>query len=153
MLTTIPKNTKYETVSSDGEREYNSGKRLLDNSKAMNATASQRVQRGANRPPGKRKKNNVEQTEPTICTPLTGNHQAGWEESKVFAAVGSTVTVPNATRNTETSSAIQSSERRKKMMAPTANHTNSKTLSMTTFSSAKERTDKPTSCKACTPSG
>src|SRR5215211_1294660 len=93
MLTTIPKNTKYETVSSDGEREYNSGKRLLDNSKAMNATASQRVQRGANRPPGKRKKNNVKQTEPTICTPLTGNDQAGWEEIKVFAAVGSTVVV------------------------------------------------------------
>src|SRR5215216_5745994 len=146
MLTTIPKNTKYDTVSSDGEREYNSGKRLLDNSKAMNATASQRVQRGANRPPGKRKKNNVEQTEPTICTPLTGNDQAGWEEIKVFAAVGSTVVVQNVTRNSETSSAIRSSERRQKMSTPTANHTSSKTLSMATFKSASERTDRPTSC-------
>jgi len=52
MLTTIPKNTKYETVSRAGEREYNPAKRLLYKSKAMNATASQRVQRGANRPPG-----------------------------------------------------------------------------------------------------
>src|SRR5215204_2417107 len=72
----------------------------------MNATASQRVQRGTNRPPGNRKKNNVEQTGPTICTPLTGNHQAGWEEIKVFAAVGMTATGPKDTRNSETSSAI-----------------------------------------------
>ena len=54
----------------------------------------------------------------------------------MFASEGSTVTVPNATRNTETSSAIRSSERRQKMMAPTANHTSSKTLSMATFKSA-----------------
>src|SRR5215216_5724688 len=132
MLTTIPKNTKYETVSSDSEREYNPAKRLLDRSKAMNATASQRVQRGANRPPGKRKKNNAEQTEPTISTPLTGNHQAGWEEVKVYAAVGMTKTGPKVTRNSETSSAIRSSERRKKMMAPTANHTSWKIFSTTT---------------------
>src|SRR5215210_8452317 len=102
----------------------------------MNATASQRVQRGTNRPLGKSKKNSTTQTEPRISTLRTGNHQAGWEEIKEFAAVGSTVTVPNATRNSETSSAIQSSERRQKMSAPTANHTNSKTLSMTTFSGA-----------------
>ena len=95
-----------------GEREYNPANRLVDSSKAMNATASQRVQRGTNRPPGKSKKNNVEQTEPTICTPQTGNRQDGWEEIKVFAAVGSTVTVPNVTRHREVNSAIRSSERR-----------------------------------------
>jgi hypothetical protein len=102
----------------------------------MNAAASQRVQRGTNRPPGNRKKNNVEQTDPTICTPLTGNHQAGWEEIKVFAAVGMTATGPKDTRNSETSSAIRSSERRKKMMAPTANHTSWKIFSTTTLKSA-----------------
>ena len=48
----------------------------------MNATASQRVQRGTNRPPGNSKKNNTTQTSPTISTPRTGNHQAGWEETK-----------------------------------------------------------------------
>src|SRR5215207_9014077 len=106
--------------------------RLLDKSKAVNATASQSVQRGANRPPGKRKKNNAAQTEPTISTPLTGNHQAGWEEIKVYAAVGSTETGPKVTRNSETTSAIRSSERRKKMMAPTANHTSWKIFSTTT---------------------
>src|ERR671911_1196819 len=119
----------------------------------MNATASQRVQRGTNRPPGNRKKNNVEQTGPTICTPLTGNHRAGWEEIKVYADVGSTATRPKDTRNTETSSAIRSSERRQKMSAPTANHTNWKTLSTTTLRSAYERNDSPVSPNARTPSG
>ena len=42
-------------------------------------------------------------------------------------------TVPNATRNSEVSSAIRSSERRQKMSAPTANHTSWKILSMTTL--------------------
>src|SRR5918995_3323016 len=119
----------------------------------MNATASQRVQRGTNRPPGNRKKNNVEQTGPTICTPLTGNHQAGWEEIKVYADVGSTATGPKDTRNTETSSAIRSSERRQKMSAPTANHTSWKALSTTRLRSAYERTDNPVSPNARTPSG
>src|SRR5215204_3818139 len=126
---------------------------MLDKSKAMNATASQRVQRGANRPPGKRKKNNAEQTSPTISTPLTGNHQAGWEEIKVYAAVGMIKTGPKVTRNSETSSAIRSSERRKKMMAPTANHTSWKILSTTTLKSAKELTDRPISRNARTASG
>src|SRR5215211_2475484 len=109
---------------------------MLDKSKAINATASQRVQRGANRPPGKRKKNSTLQTSPTISTLRTGNHQAGWEEIKVYAAVGMTATGPKDTRNSETSSAIRSSERRKKMMAPTANHTSWKIFSTTTVKSA-----------------
>ena len=98
--------------------------------------ASQRVQRGTNRPPGKSKKNNMEQTNPTTCTPWPGNHQAGWEESKVFASVGLTSVVQNVTRNSETSSAIRSSERRKKMSAPTVIQTKSATLSTTTLRSA-----------------
>jgi hypothetical protein len=72
--------------------------------------------------PGKRKKNSTLHTFPTISTLRTGNHQAGWEEIKVYAAVGSTETGPKDTRNAETSSAIRSSERRKKMSVPTANH-------------------------------
>jgi hypothetical protein len=118
----------------------------------MNATASQRVQRGANRPPGKRKKNSRAQTSPTSSTLRTGNHQAGWEEIKVYAAVGSTVTGPKVTRSAETRSAIRSSERRQKMSAPTANHVSWKTLSTTTLRSAYERNDRPTSCNVCTPS-
>src|SRR5918997_2034262 len=106
MLTRIPRNTKYETVSSEGEREYNSGKRTSGTSLTINATASQRVQCGTNRPLGKSKKNSTEQTVPTICTPWTGNHQAGWEEIKVFAAVGSSATGPKDTRNSEVKSAI-----------------------------------------------
>src|SRR5215212_2322977 len=136
MITTLPKNTKYETVSREGEREYNSGKRTLGTSLTIITTASQRVQCGTNRPLGKSKKNSTPLTLPTNSTPLTGNHQDGWEEIKVFAAVGSTVTGPKDTRNTETSSAIGSSERRQKMSAPTANHTSWKTLSTTTFRSA-----------------
>src|SRR5215217_3541687 len=153
MLTRIPRNTKYETVSSEGEREYNSGKRPSGTLLTINATASQRVQCGTNRPLGKRKKNSTAQTSPTICTPWTGNHQAGWEEIKVYAAVGSLPTGPKDTRNTETSSAIRSSERRQKMSAPTANHTNWKTLSTTTLRSAYERNDSPVSPNARTPSG
>jgi hypothetical protein len=102
----------------------------------MNATASQRVQRGMKLPPGKRKKNSTLHTSPTISTLRTGNHQAGWKEIKVYATVGMTATGPKDTRNSEVKSAIRSSERRKKMMAPTANHTSWKTLSMTTFRSA-----------------
>src|SRR5918992_1771978 len=108
-------NTANEKASRTGQREYTSAKYLPDRSKAMNATASQRVQRGANRPPGKRKKNSTPQTSPTISTLRTGNDQAGWEEIKVFAAVGSTVTGPKVTRSAETRSAIRSSERRQKM--------------------------------------
>src|SRR5215211_1591522 len=119
----------------------------------MNATASQRVQRGTNHPLGKSKKNNVEQTEPTISAPRTGNHQAGCEESKVSASVVSIEIVPNVTRNSETSIAIRSSERRKKMSAPTAIQTKSATLSRTTFSSAYVDNDRPASCNARTPSG
>src|SRR5215218_4661664 len=119
----------------------------------MNATRSQRVQRGANRPPGKRKKNRPPHTFPTISTLRTGNHQAGWEEIRVYATVGMTKTGPEVTRNSEVKIAIQSSERRKKMMAPTANHTSWKILSTTTLKSAKELTDRPISRNARTPSG
>src|ERR671910_373341 len=153
MLTTPPKNTKYETVSRGGKREYNSGKRTSGTSLTINATASQRIQCGTNRPLGKSKKNSTEQTVPTICTPWTGNHQAGWEEIKVYADVGSTATGPKDTRNMETSSAIRSSERRQKMSAPTTNHTSWKTLSTTTLRSAYERNDSPVSPNARTPSG
>src|ERR671914_2409245 len=123
MLTTPPKNTKYETVSRAGKREYNSGKRTSGTSLTINATASQRIQRGANLPLGKSKKNSTAQTLPTIFTPRTGNDQAGWEEIKASAFVVSTATGPKDTRNAETSSAMRSSERRQKMSAPTANHT------------------------------
>src|ERR687889_274627 len=153
MLTTPPKNTKYETVSSEGKREYNCGKRKSETSLTISATASQRVQCGTNRPLGKRKKNSTGLTMPTMSTIRTGNHQAGWEEIKVYAAVGSTATGPKDTRNTETPNAIQSSERRQKMSAPTANHTSWKTLSTTTLRSAYERNDSPLSPNAPTPSG
>src|SRR5215218_3890959 len=119
----------------------------------MNARASQRVQCGTNRPPGKSKKKSTTQTSPTICTPWTGNHQSGWEEAKASAFVVSTVTVPKLTRNIEVKSAIRSSERHQKMSTPTANHTSWKALSMMTFKNAYEPTDRPTSCKACTPWG
>src|ERR671916_2235600 len=109
MLTRIPKNTKYETVSSEGKREYNCGKRTSGTSLTINATASQRVQCGTNRPLGKRKKNSTGLTLPTMPTLRTANHQAGWEEIKVYAAVWSTETGPKGTRNTETSQAIRSS--------------------------------------------
>src|SRR5215208_1975964 len=107
MLTTIPRNTTYEIHSRAGEREYRSGNRSVESRKALNATASQRVQRGTNRPLGKSKKNSVEQTKPTICAPRTGNHQTGCEEIKASASVVSIVIVPNVTRNNETSSAIR----------------------------------------------
>src|SRR5215208_7763780 len=136
MLTTPPKNTKYETVSSEGKREYNCGKRTSGTSLTINATTSQRVQCGTNRPLGKRKKNSPGLTLPTNSTPRTGNNQAGWEETKVCAAVGMTATGPKVTRNSEVKSAIRSSERRKKMMAPTANHTSWKIFSTTTLKSA-----------------
>src|SRR5215218_6679805 len=133
-------NTKNETISRAGEREYNFGKsisiRTSVTRKVQNATASQRIQRGANRPLGKSKKNSTAQTLPTIFTPRTGNRQAGWEEIKASAFVVSTATGPKDTRNAETRSAMRSSERRQKMSAPTANHTSWKTLSRTTFRSA-----------------
>src|SRR5829696_2136513 len=153
MLATPTKNTKYETFSSEGEREYNCGKRTSRISLTMSATASQRVQCGTNRPLGKRKKNSTGLTLPTISTLRTGNHQAGWEEAKVYAAVGSTETGPKDTRNTETSNAIRSSERRQKMSAPIAKNTSWKTLSTTTLRSAYERNDSPVSPNVCTPSG
>jgi hypothetical protein len=92
-------NTKNETIFRAGEREYNSGKRTSVTRKVENATASQRVQCGANCPLGKSKKNSTTQTLPTIFTPRTGNHQAGWEEIKASASVISTVTGPKDTRN------------------------------------------------------
>src|SRR4028119_1895222 len=153
MLTRTPKNTKYETVSSEGQREDNSGEKPLGTSLPMNATASQRVQCGTNRPLGKRKKKSTELTVPTMPRLRTGNPQAGWEEIKVYAAVGSTETGPKDTRNTETSHAIRSSERRQKMSAPTAKNTSWKTLSTTTLRSAYERNDSPVSPNARTPSG
>src|SRR5215213_903990 len=152
MHTTIPTNTKYETASRAGGREYRAGKRSLETIKVMNVTASQRVQRGMNRPPGKSKKNNMEQVTPTISTPWTGNRQAGCEETKASASVVSTA-VPNVTRNSETSSAIRSSERRRKMSAPTAIQTKSATLSTATSRNAYVDNGKPASCSARTPSG
>src|ERR687890_1386464 len=152
MLTTIPKNTKYETASRAGEREYRAGKRSLETIKVINVTASQRVQRGMNRPPGKSKKNSMAQATPTISTPWTGNRQAGCEETKASASVVSTA-VPNVTRNSDTSSAIRSSERRRKMSAPTAIQTKSATLSTATFRNAYVDNDRPASCSARTPSG
>src|SRR5215212_8078275 len=96
----------------------------------MNATASQRVQWGTNRPLGNSKKKSTTQTSPTICTPWTGSHQAGCEETKASASVVSTATVPKVTRKSEVKIAIRSSERREKMSEPTANHTSWKILSL-----------------------
>src|SRR4028119_520571 len=129
-------NTHRETISRAGGREYNSGKKSMAIRKAMNATASQRVQRGTNRPLGKSKKNSTTHATPTICTPRTGNHQAGWEETKASAAVESTVTVPKDTRNSEVSSAIRSSEPRQKTSASTANTTSSQTSPLATSRTA-----------------
>src|SRR5215210_6204212 len=106
-----------------------------------------------NRPLGKSKKNSIEQAEPTICAPWTDNRQAGCEETKTSASVESTVVVQNVTRNSETSSAIRSSERRRKMSAPTAIQTKSATLSTATFRSAYVDNGRPASCNARTPSG
>src|SRR5215204_2069891 len=129
-------NTHCVITSRAGEPEYNSGKSSWEMLKAMNAKASQRVQRGTKRPPGNSKKNSTTHTAPVMYTIWAGNHQAGWEETKASASVESTATVPKVTRNVEVSSAIRSSERRQKMSAPTANHTSWKTLSMMTLRSA-----------------
>src|SRR4028118_416767 len=101
MLTRTPKNTKYETVSSEGQREDNSGKKTLGTSLTMNATASQRVQCGTNRPLGKRKKKSTELTVPTMPRLRTGNPQAGWEEIKLYAAGRAAEHGPQGTRNTQ----------------------------------------------------
>src|SRR4028119_2079070 len=120
MLTTPPKNTKYETVSSEGQREDNSGKKTSGTSLTINATASQRVQCGTNRPLGKRKKKSTGLTLPTMSALRGGSHQAGWEEIKVYAAVGSTETGPKDTRNTETRHATRSSAARQTTSPPRA---------------------------------
>jgi hypothetical protein len=67
---------------------------------------------------------------------LAGNHQAQWVEIRTSTPEGLNVAVPNATRNSETKSAIRSWERFQKMSAPTASHTNWKTVAMATFRAA-----------------
>src|SRR5215211_6507351 len=106
-----------------------------------------------NRPLGKSKKNSIEQASLTICAPRTGNRQAGCEETKTSASVESTVVVQNVTRNSETNSAIRSSERRRKTSAPTAIQTKSAILSTATFKNAYVDNDRPASCSVRTPSG
>ena len=89
----------------------------------MSATASQRVQRGTNCPPGKEQEEQHDTNITHDPTLKTGNDQAGWEVTSASASVVSTVTGPKDTRNVDTSSAMRSSERRQKMSAPTTNHT------------------------------
>ena len=151
MLTTIPRNTKYETVS---KRANESTTPQRESGKSDDEREGQPARPTRHKPSaGKEEEESTMQTMPHEFHALDGQPPGWLGGDQDVAAVGSTETGPKDTKNSETSNAIRSSERRQKMSAPTANHTNWKTLSTTTLRSAYERNDSPMSPNARTPSG
>src|SRR5580700_6412454 len=84
-------------------------------------TASGRVQRGTNRPSGKRYKRRQSETYPRPINILSDQYQAECTFVARIAWAWTLKLTPKVTRNSETNMAIQSSDRRQKIRAATPN--------------------------------
>src|SRR3712207_2668825 len=90
------------------------GERYLGTCQASHASATQRVQRGTNRPSGKRNRKRPKEAAPRKLRTATGGAQAGCASSSDIS--GSVkVAVPNVSSARAVKSAIRSSDLRQKM--------------------------------------
>src|SRR5437763_1618134 len=91
------------------------GKKLIT-LQAIHPTASQRVQGGTKRPPGNRQRKRAKQALPKNTTHSFGNTNAGGSVATPTIELNA---MENCTRVNEASSAIRSSDLRKKSTIPT----------------------------------
>src|ERR687894_1357929 len=82
---------------------YQSGKKYLGNCQAIHTSATQRVQRGTNRPSGNRYKKRPNEAEPRKWRKVTGTSETGCRAARVAMVTGR-VAVPKVRSARETNS-------------------------------------------------
>jgi hypothetical protein len=107
------------------------GKKYLGACQAIHTSATQRVQRGTNRPSGNRYRKRPNEAEPRKWKNATGTSQTGCRAARVAIVTGR-VAVPKVRSARETNSPMRSSDLRQKMSAATAPYTDAKTTSIAT---------------------
>src|SRR5215207_6424374 len=131
---------------------YQSGKKYLGSCEAIHTNATQRAQRGTNRPSGKRYRKRPKDAAPRKWTKETGISQAGCRAASADM-VDPKVAVPNVSSARDTNSAMRSSDLRQKISAATVPHTAAKTTSIATVYAAKKPGESPRSSSARRPAG
>src|ERR687894_2703696 len=107
---------------------YQSGKKYLGNCQAIHASATQRVQRGTNRPSGNRYRKRPKEAEPRKWRKSTGISETGCRAASAAMDKGK-VAVPKVRSARETNNPVRSSGLRQKMSTATAAYTAAKTIS------------------------
>src|SRR5215210_7947080 len=105
--------------------KYQLGKKYLGTCQAIHTSATQRAQRGTNRPSGKTYKKSPKEAAPTKWRKATTISQAGCSAASA-AMVKPKVAVPKVSSARETNSPIRSSDLRQKTSAATPPHTAAK---------------------------
>src|SRR5215211_4208323 len=127
---------------------YQSGKKYLGNCQRIQTSTTQRVQRGTNRPSGKRYRKRPKEAAPTKWRKEVGVSHAGCRAASA-SMVNTKVAVPKVSRARETSNPMRSSDLRKKMRSATTVHTAAKRMSIATVYAAKESRESPGPSRAC----
>jgi hypothetical protein len=131
----VPKAPNHTTVSVQFCQTFGSetqrGKKCSADCQAINTSATQRTQRGTNRPSGKRHRNRLKEAAPKKWRKATGVSQAGCRAASA-AMVRVKVAVPKVSSARETNSAMRSSDLRREMSAAIAPYTVAKTMSIAT---------------------
>jgi hypothetical protein len=107
------------------------GKKYLGTCQPIHTSATQRVQRGTNRPSGNRYRKRPNEAEPRRCRMATGASVTGCRAARVAMVTGR-VAVPKVSNARETNSPMRSSDLRQKMSVATAPYTDAKTTSIAT---------------------
>src|SRR5262249_44494995 len=103
----------------------------LGSCQAIQASATQRVQRGTKRPSGKTYKNRPKEADPRKLRTATGGHQAACMAANAYKSSGK-VAIPKVSSAKATNSAKRSADLRQKISAATATYTAAKTTSSAT---------------------
>src|SRR3990172_6552596 len=126
----IPK-TRLSQPDHAAKSEGQLGIQYLGNSQAIQASATHRVQRGTNRPSGKRYRNRLKEAEPRKWSPATVGCHAGCATTSASMVKG-WVAVPKVSSARATNSARRSADLSQKISAATAPYTTAKTTSSAT---------------------
>src|SRR6266487_4109274 len=133
---TVPSAPNQTTALSQADQIAKSfgqvGTQYLGKSQATQASATQRVQRGMNRPSGKRYRNRLKAAEPRKLRPATSGHHAGCAVASAEYMVAGKVAVPKVSSARAVNSANRSADVRQKISAATATYTTAKAISSAT---------------------
>src|SRR5260370_23333979 len=122
-----------------------SKKKLL----ATTKTASKRVQRGTNRPSGKRYKSRLSETHPRPINTVCDQYQTVRTFVARIAWAWTLKLTPMITRNSETNMTIQSSDLRQKSTQATPKETNAEAMASARMDTTYPPVERPRLWSAC----